>query len=195
MVFELARRARSRALMQTRRFRRDDRGATAIEFGIIGLPFILMLVGTISVALYFFTNFSIENAVWSAARAIRTGEMQQSLGSYAGKVTAEDRKRQFKAIMCAKAPSFLDCTNKAVVMIQSSSTFGSITEPSCVNQGQMINQSNAVFNIGEASSVVLVTVCYPWEFGGKLPILKIGTLKDGSVLMQASAAFRTEPYN
>ena len=43
--------------------------------------------------------------------------------------------------------------------------------------------------------MVLVTVCYPWKFGGKLPIFKVGNLSDGSLLMQASAAFRTEPYN
>ena len=42
---------------------------------------------------------------------------------------------------------------------------------------------------------MLVTVCYPWEFGGKLPFFKIGNLSDGSLLMQASVAFRTEPYN
>ena len=58
-----------------------------------------------------------------------------------------------------------------------------------------INDSSAAFNTGAASSVVLVTVCYPWEFGGKLPLFKMGNLNDGSLLMQASVAFRTEPYN
>ncbi len=43
--------------------------------------------------------------------------------------------------------------------------------------------------------MVLVTVCYPWEFGGKLPLFKMGNLNDGSLLMQASVAFRSEPYN
>ena len=43
--------------------------------------------------------------------------------------------------------------------------------------------------------MVLVTVCYPWEFGGKLPFFKLGNLQGGALLMQASAAFRTEPYN
>src|SRR5262249_27686371 len=102
MVAQFARCGRMRALLM-RRFRDDERGSTAIEFGIIALPFTMLLVGTMSLALYYFTNFTIENATWSAARAIRTGEMQQSLGSYAGAKTAEDRKKQFKAAVCAKA--------------------------------------------------------------------------------------------
>ena len=53
----------------------------------------------------------------------------------------------------------------------------------------------AAFNTGAASSVVLVTICYPWDFGGKLPLFKMANLSSGALLMQASAAFRTEPYN
>jgi hypothetical protein len=97
--------------------------------------------------------------------------------------------------MYSKAPTFLDCANRAVVLVQSSGSFGGIVEPNCTKDGSMVTQSSANFNPGAASSVVLVTVCYAWQFGGKLPIFKISNLSDGSVLMQASAAFRTEPYN
>ena len=195
MVAQLANRARARALLMTRRFRGDESGATAVEFAIIAMPFMLLLVGLMSVCLYFFTYFTMENAVWNAARAIRTGQMQQGQGAYAGAVTNEDRKNAFKAAMCSKAPSFLDCANRAVVMVQSSSTFGGIVEPTCASNGTLVNQSSAGFTPGNASSVVLVTVCYPWKFGGSLPLFKVGNLSDGSLLMQASAAFRTEPYN
>ena len=58
----------------------------------------------------------------------------------------------------------------------------------------MIDQSKAEFNPGGASSVVLVTVCYPWSFGGKLPFLGTSNLDDGSLLIQASVTFRTEPF-
>jgi Flp pilus assembly protein TadG len=195
MVAEFVDRTRARVVLLVRRLRGDESGAAAVEFAIIGLPFILMLVGLMSVCLYFFTNFTMENAVWNAARAIRTGELQQSLGAYAGKSTTQDRRDAFKAVLCAKSPSFLDCANRAVVLIQSTSSFGGIVEPSCATNGTMVTQSTAPFDPGSASSVVLVTVCYPWKFGGKLPMFKVGNLSDGSLLMQASAAFRTEPYN
>jgi Flp pilus assembly protein TadG len=186
---------RSYAVQLARRWHQDRAGVTSIEFGVVAMPFLLLLFGIISVCLYFFTNFTIENAVWQAARAIRTGQLQQSQGSYTGVTTTEDRKKAFKKALCDKAPTFLDCNNKAVVIVQSNTSFGGIVEPKCATNGLLANQATSGFDPGTASSVVLVTVCYPWTFGGKLPFLKIGNLSDGSVLMQASVAFRTEPYN
>lgn len=186
---------RAHALQLLRRWRKDQSGETAIEFAMVAMPFLLLLFGIMSVCLYFFTNFTIENATWQAARAIRTGQVQQSQGAYAGAVTLEDRKKAFKKALCDKAPTFLDCSNKAVVIVQSNTSFGGIVEPKCATNGTLINEASTGFDTGGASSVVLVTVCYPWTFGGKLPFIKLGTLNDGSLLMQASVAFRTEPYN
>lgn len=192
---QFAHRARARARLLTRRLYSDDRGFAAVEFAIVALPFLLLLVGLISISLYFFTSFTMESAVQNAARAIRTGQLQQGQGAYSGLSTNEDKRAAFKAIMCAKAPTFLDCNNRAVVLVQSSSSFGGIVEPNCAKDGSMVTQTSSNFDPGAASSVVLVTVCYAWKFGGQLPIFKISNLSDGSMLMQASAAFRTEPYN
>jgi hypothetical protein len=97
--------------------------------------------------------------------------------------------------MCAKAPSFFNCLGKAVVIVQSNANFGSIVEPKCATNGVMAEEATAAFDPGNASSVVLVTVCYPWDFGGKLPFIRLGNLQNGALLMQASVTFRTEPYN
>jgi Flp pilus assembly protein TadG len=186
-------RARMRALFRLRSWRRDESGFTAVEFAIVALPFVMMLFGILSVCLYFFTNFTMENAVWQASRVIRTGQFQQGTGSYSG-MSADDRKKAFKAALCAKSPQFIDC-NKAIILVQSNSGgFGSITQPTCAVDGTMIDEKKAEFNAGGASSVVLVTVCYPWSFGGSLPFMKLGNLTDGSLLIQASVAFRTEPF-
>lgn len=195
MLSRLAsRRWQTRAFALVRRWRRDDSGVTAIEFAMVALPFLMMLFGIISVCLYYFANFTIENAVWQAGRAIRTGQVQQSQGAYSGAVTNADRKAAFKKAMCDKAPNFFDCQSKAVVIVQNTANFSGISEPSCTSNGSIITDSSAGFNTGGAGAVVLVTVCYPWDFGGKLPFFKMGNLNDGSLLMQASVAFRTEPY-
>ena len=81
---------------------RDSRGTTAIEFAMVALPFVLLLFGLLSVSLYFFTTFTLENAVWQAARAIRTGQVQQGQGDYATAETNEDRKKLFKKASCGK---------------------------------------------------------------------------------------------
>ncbi len=187
-------RSMRRAHVRLRRWHKDEAGLTAVEFAMVSMPFVALLFGIISVCLYFFTVFTMENAVWQAARAIRTGQFQQGVGIYAGLKTDEDRKKAFKAALCAKAPSYIDC-NKAIIMVQSNSGgFGSISQPVCATGGTMIDQSKAEFNPGGASSVVLATVCYPWSFGGKLPFLATSNIDDGSLLIQASVTFRTEPY-
>jgi Flp pilus assembly protein TadG len=179
---------------QLRRWRADQSGFTAVEFAMVALPFVMLVFGTLSVCLFYFTTFTMENAVWQAGRGIRTGQFQQGLGSYAAEPTAEDRKKAFKAALCAKAPAYIDCS-KVVVFVQSNSGgFGSIARPACATDGEMTEQSKAEFDAGGASSVVLITACYPWSFGGRLPFIALNTLKDGSLLIQASVAFRTEPY-
>jgi hypothetical protein len=178
-----------------RRWRRNEDGFTAVEFGIVGLPFVMLLFGLLSICLYFFTNFTVENAIWQTSRAIRTGQFQQSQGDYTGLVTLDDRKKEFKRIFCEKAPTFLEC-DKAIVLVQSSASFSGISEPKCAVDGTMVDQDVAdeAFDAGADSSVVFITVCYPWSFGGRMPFIKLGNLKDGATLIQASVAFRTEPY-
>jgi Flp pilus assembly protein TadG len=178
-----------------RRWRQEESGATAVEFGIVALPFVLLLFGLLSVCLFYFADFSMENATWQAARAVRTGQLQQSSGAYSSTVTNADRQQVLKQAFCSKAFLFPDCLSKAVVIVQSNTGFGSITQPSCATNGVVVSQGAAAFNAGGSSSVVLVTICYPWDFGGKLPMFKTANLQGGALLMQASAAFRTEPYN
>jgi Flp pilus assembly protein TadG len=177
-----------------RRWRQDESGVAALQMAIVAMPFAMLLFGILTICIYFFTYFSMENAAWEAARAIRTGQVQMSTGAYAGKVTLQDRQNAFRAALCADAPTLQDCGNKVVVIVQSNNSFGGIVQPKCATNGVLMNQAGAGFDTGAASSVILVTVCYPWQFANKLPFLKFGNLNDGSLLMQYSVAFRTEPY-
>jgi Flp pilus assembly protein TadG len=188
-----ARSAHAETARRLRSWRKDEKGFTAVEFAAVAMPFVMMLFGILSVCLYFFTNSTFENAVWQASRVIRTGQLQQGTGVYAG-LSMDDRKKAFKAALCAKTPPFVDC-NKAIVMVQSNTAgFGSISPPSCATDGELMDQTKAGFDAGTASAVVLVTVCYHWSFGGNLPFIKLGNLKDGALLIQSSVAFRTEPF-
>ena len=73
-------------LRRLKLIRRNDDGATAIEFAIVSMPFLALLFGIMSVSLVFFWIFTMENAVWAASRDLRTGVFQtQAVGSrYAG---------------------------------------------------------------------------------------------------------------
>ena len=177
-----------RILRLSRRFRDDKHGFTAVEFALVAMPFLMLLFGTIGVGLFFFTTFSLENAIEKASRQIRTGQAQ----------LAEKTTSQFKQDVCNLAPGFVDCVNNMRINVVSSADFvgaagliGGCTDAG----GQLIPEPTEAQVPGAASDVVLVTVCYEWEMTKVIPFLDLGNMAGGSRLIQASTTFRTEPYN
>jgi Flp pilus assembly protein TadG len=149
------------------------------------MPFIMMLFGIVGVALYFFTTFALENALERAARLIRTGEAQQ-----AGMTEA-----QFKARVCEYVPTFADCENKLLINVRSFAQpdlTPVVTRGECLNNGSLTNVTT--YSPGTASQVVLVTLCFEWEFSKAIPFINLGNMDGGSRLIQAATVFRTEPY-
>jgi len=187
-----------------RRFHRAKDGATAVEFGLIALPFFMMLFGILGVCQLFFWTFTAENAVWNASRDMRTGAFQTGSSSvYApyytnGTVTNPSGLiNAFRNSICSGTVTPSDCNANSVVLVQSNANSSSITTPSCVDSNNsLLTTSNPLyaFSAGGANSVVIVTLCYNWAYGAKLLFLPVPKLNGGGYLIQASAAFRTEPY-
>jgi Flp pilus assembly protein TadG len=165
---------------------RDQGGVTAVEFAMVAVPFLMLLFGIITVGLFFFTTFALENAVERAARLIRTGQVQES-----GMTAA-----QFKEEVCEHAPAYVDCASKMRVNVQNFADFANIVTASCVdNGGNLVPPAGTSYSPGGSGEVVLVTVCYEWELAGNVPFLSVGSMPNGSALIQASVTFRTEPYS
>lgn len=179
-----------------RDFRTCASGATAVEFGLIAIPFFTLIMGTISFSLFYFTQASLSSALQDASRSMRTGQFQTATGAYSGANTLPARIAVLKAAMCREMAPGVDC-NAIVVLAQSNNNFGGITQPVCQTGGTLTTQTaaNVTFSAGAASSVVLLTACYSWKLGPKLPFLPHGNLNDGSFLVQASVVLRVEPYN
>ena len=164
--------------------RRED-GVTALEFAMVAPWFLMLLFGIMAVGLFFFTTFTLENAVEQAARLIRTGQAQ------AAGMTAE----QFKSKVCENAPQYVDCTSKMRVSVVSGADPGTLTTPSCVDAGgALAPPASSAYTPGGSGVYVLVTVCYEWELAGNIPFLHLGDMGNGSALIQATTAFKTEPY-
>lgn len=168
-----------------RRLKSNDDGATAIEFAMVVGPFLMLLFGIIAVGLYFFTTFSLENAVEQAARVIRTGQAQQS----------GMNGEQFKAKVCEYVPGHIDCAGKIYVNVKSFTNSADIHEsdlPKCLDSSGNLRRS-ADYVPGGSSVVVLVWLCYEWDMA-KFPFINLGDMANGSRLIQATTTFRTEPY-
>lgn len=171
---------------------RDNRGAAAVEFAIVALPFLLLVLGTIGISLYFFTSNALEHGVEAAARKIRTGQAQK------GQLTVGD----FRQLVCDEAGSYIDC-KKVRVLIQHAPNWSGVSPTPCLDsKGNLVSSTGStddqvVDYSGEASEVVLVTLCYPWDLAENFSFLRLGSGTNGTgpAILQAATAFRTEPYS
>lgn len=170
-----------------RRLGRDDKGFTAVEFGMVVTPFLMFLFGIMNVGLMYFTTFTIENATESAARAIRTGQAK----------TANWTQADFKTQVCNRVPSFVDCTNKLRVDVQVVAEGSSPTPPAGSASGLLKSDAQMTYPGSFAGGqIVLVTSFYQWDMAKILPFLNVGSssMADGSRLIRATVAFKNEPY-
>ena len=181
------------------RLLRDESGASAVEFGMLALPFLLFILAIIGYGLYFYTGTSLDYAVESAARKIRTGEVNTGGSQRSDKQMTVD---EFRKLVCQSGLPGIDCT-KLSVIVQHAPAWSGISPQSCTDgNGKMTGSTGSGSDLisqysGEASDVVLVTACYQWDLGSDFKFLKLGTGGDesGAVIIQSASAFKSEPYN
>ena len=189
-------------------FAADERGATAVEFGMVALPFLMMLAGIIDVGSYYLALNSLDRGLDETARFVRTGEAQTGGYSFTTNnvTTADLTVAGFTKKVCQQAQAAggsFDCTQFKVILNSASTWAGLANANQTCTQGTapnvtLVAGSNGTdtlnSHVGGTSAMVIATVCYPWGMAKFLPFLNIGNLQDGSMLLQSSTAFQTEPY-
>ena len=175
---------RAPLLGRLRTFRRDRRGATAVEFALVALPFLLMMFAAFEYALVYLVTVSLDSATTQTARLIRTGEAQQ----------ANMSASVFKGQVCARMGWLTGlCSTSLYVDARTFSTFSSESSPQPVANGAF-DPTQLKFDIGGPGSIVLVTCYYQWKL--LTPALQAGlsSMAGGIDVITARAAFRNEPY-
>jgi Flp pilus assembly protein TadG len=165
------------------RFGRDEHGATAVEFGLVAIPFIALMFAIIETALIFFAGQTLETAVSNSARLVRTGQAQQQ------GLSAE----AFKSKICDQVMALFDCTAKLQVDVSKFSSFGEVDLSKPVDANGDLN-SNFNYAPGKGGDIVVVRAFYEWPTFVKLLGLNLSNMPNGSHLLGATAAFRNEPF-
>ncbi|MFN0218525.1 MAG: TadE/TadG family type IV pilus assembly protein [Hyphomicrobium sp.] len=170
------------------RWKRDETGATAMEFGAVVFPFFMMVFGLVGIAFYFFIMNSVEKGMDQTARMVRTGQAQQSNMTI----------KQFKDQICANAGFWIKC-DKLQIFPDRAASWGALAPQPCVVNGAIrtnpaLPTDQIATYVGESSAIVMVTACYHWDLTKIIPFLRIGNMNDGTHMLQAATAFRTEPY-
>jgi TadE-like protein len=195
-------RALRRSVQFGQRFTRDETGVTAIEFGMVGLPFFMLLFGIMGVGLYFFSVFNLENAVELAVRRLRTGEAQKDYAL----LDVDQTKVAFTATVCQQLAGFFDCPGKLrlqvvnVSLLQASNPGALPSIGRCVNVDpgtgvdSLVPVAETAYDAIGATQTIVVTACYELNLLQNIPFIKLGNMANGSMMLSASSAFRTEPY-
>jgi Flp pilus assembly protein TadG len=166
-----------------RRFLRHQDGTSAVEFGLVALPFIALTFAIIETAIVFFAGQSLEAGAANASRLILTGQAQTQ------NLTAST----FKTQVCAQLTSLFDCTNGIYVDVKNYSTFAAAINTSPVTNGTL-DTSGMTYAPGGPSTIVVMRLYYQWPIYVSLLNAGISDLNGGKKLLVATAAFRTEPY-
>jgi Flp pilus assembly protein TadG len=162
-----------------RRLVRREDGSTAVEFGLLALPFFGLMFAIIETALVFFAGQTLETATADAARLIMTGQAQ----------TQTFDKAKFKESVCARIYGLFDCANGVKIDVRTAPNFTSadLNKPLDAD-GKLVD--NFLFQPGNAGDIVIVRVMYEWP----IYVALLSDMANGKRLLMATAAFRNEPY-
>jgi len=164
-----------------RRFARNRRGSTVVEFALVAPIFFGLLFAIIETALMFFAGQVLETGVQDSARLILTGQAQN--GSYS--------KDQFKTDLCNRISSMFSCSG-LYVDVQSYSSFNSVSITSPITNSTFVDTTQ--YSPGSAGDIVVVRAFYQWPLYVTGLYYNIANLSGSKRLLTASAAFRNEPY-
>jgi Flp pilus assembly protein TadG len=178
---------------------RERSGATAVEFGLVALPFIALLGACLENGLVAWEQEILQQAVVEAGRQIYTGSFQTANAGTTDKATLIGR---FRTAICTQptgAPrvTIFNCANVRVSITPAASYTGAtLVAPVTINSSGVSdwNPNFQSYTCGGASAIMVVqaAVDVPVFF----PFLGAATanLPNKRRALQAATVFKIEPY-
>lgn len=162
-------------------FRRDRRGATAVEFALIALPFFAVILAILETAIIYFADNALDTATNDAARLVRTGQAQ------AQKFDAT----AFRDQICASVTPLLACSGLKIDVRTSADFSGAGLSPPLKADGT-VDVSKLKYDAGHGKDIVVVRAYYEWP--AVLNLLSKNSTANGTYLLASITAFRNEPF-
>jgi hypothetical protein len=167
----------------------DERGTTAIEFAILGIPFFALLAAILETAYVFLAGQILDTAVQDAGRMIRTGQI---------KASASYGPDEFQDAICAGLYGLFDCDGLRI-NIQTVDSFSDAAIdddpiPTTCTVTLCDWAIDEVFETGATSDIILVRVYYKWPTLVSLGGFSLADTGANSRLLGSVRVFRNEPF-
>lgn len=182
------------------RFRGDDDGATAVEFGLIAVPFFALMWSIIETAMAFWAQQVLETAVAAAARQLYTNQFATTYATAAAQYTAQNKtpptqQEYFKTLICNNVTGLLNCSKldidvRAIHTGQFTDAQASFAIP--ITNG-VYDPSSYAYSPPGANEICVVRASLEYP-----KFTSIGSpttvLRNGNRLILAAFTFRAEPF-
>ncbi|GEP02534.1 TadE/TadG family type IV pilus assembly protein [Methylobacterium oxalidis] len=201
----LAARAAARIALSLRArlagFGQAQRGAIAVEFALLILPFLALLFAMIEVGVTILVSQDLSAQLANASRQIYTGDFQSKPGNKAAdSPTAIDNLR---VALCQNggkpAPTMFDCNNVKVNVLSASNFASSAADPTTADPTGKKRVWSPTFGkqyaCGRANEIMVVQAAVEYPVFLSQLYAPATLLASGRRVIQAAAAFRIEPLN
>ena len=165
-----------------RRFCRKEEGATAVEFALIAIPFFLVFMALFEMSTMLLAQYELQQAMTSAARAIRTGQARTGLSL-----------SDFRDSYVCPHLTFVRC-EKIKIEAKNFSSFGAVSYTKADEKYLDDKSKKLPFSIGGPSEVMAIRLYYKWKFFTPLIGQFMGKSGNSRYLMTGTV-FRNEPYS
>jgi Flp pilus assembly protein TadG len=175
-------------LQRLQRFPAAESGVAAVEFAFVSLPFFALLLGIFELGLIFLLSTTLDNALATASRHIRTGEYQTGTAA----VSASD----FKTDICNNL-GWLEatCSGNLSTDVETFTTFKAATNMVSPMNGTAYDPSRLTgYKNTAPCDIVVVRAYYRWPLIAPGMSKTSASLSDGSILLTSTVAFRNEPF-
>ena len=167
--------------------KRGREGAAAVEFALVALPFFVLILAILEIAVVLTVSALLETATMNSGRLVRTGQVSKTM-----------TQAEFKAEICARMMVFSSqCMGRLYLDVRPVDTFSNPLVPDPIDkdgQGQTVfDESKTSFQPGQARDLMMVRVWYRQPT--LTPFLNQAMSRvSGDSLLHATSAFRNEPY-
>jgi Flp pilus assembly protein TadG len=169
-------------MTRIRKFITDRKGSAAIEFAILVMPFMVVILAIVELAVMYFVDSGLDAAVHKVARQVRVGTAKNNSWTL----------QSFKTAVCAELSYSFSCTGNLLVTASVITDMNSVTHTSGISGGTL--SVTETFNIGGTGDYVLIQAFLPWDPVFKLYAFSSGRLTDGRYVLGAAELFKNEPF-
>lgn len=172
--------------LPAKKFRDDISGVTAVEFGIIALPFFAILMAIIEVGLFFFASQVMDTGFREEARLVRTGQSNMK---------SESALRTEMCNHMNQNSGLFDCDNLHIDVRVLGSYVGVMEVEEPVYAGEF-HPGWLSYHTTCGGQIVMMRAYYEWPTFANILGVSASTqkLNNGNIVLGSSAVFRNEPF-